>query len=344
MTVLGWGMGAGQATAEGRTQLHIYSATDTWAVAPLIELFGQQHPAIGIDYVEFDTLPLFKSILDNRDDPAFEADIVISPAMDLQVKLVNMGLAFPFAWDDRDGIPKWARWRDELFGFTFEPAAVVYNVDAFRGRKLPETHSDLAGSLRDFSDFFNGRIGTFDARISGIGYLFATQDVVQGYQTFRLTESFGRARAKVYPHTNEMLEPLARGDLVLCYNVIGSYAMAAAQRDPRIGVHFLSDYTLVMSRSAFILKTSRHKSEAVEFMKFLLSKEGQSSIARNSSLIPIDLSGVPEDSPLKGLDTNRLSFIPIKLGTGLLAYLDTVKKRNFLHDWESAMALPPLPN
>ena len=148
----------------------------------------------------------------------------------------------------------------------------------------------------------------------------------------------------VHTHTKEMLEPLARGDLALCYNVIGSYAMAAAQRDPRIGVHFLSDYTLVMSRSAFILKTSRHKSEAIEFMKFLLSKEGQSSIARNSSLIPIDLSGVPEDSPLKGFDTNRLSFIPIKLGTGLLAYLDTVKKRNFLHDWESAMALPPLPN
>ena len=53
---------------------------------------------------------------------------------------------------------------------------------------------------------------------------------------------------------------------------------------------------------------------------------------------------MPVDSPLKGLDTNRLSFIPIKLGTGLLAYLDTVKKRNFLNDWESAMALPPLSN
>ena len=342
MVVLAGSMATGMAASpDNRTQIHIYSSTDTWAVAPLIELFQRQHPSIDIDYVEIDTTPLFNTVLENRNNPAFEVDIVISSAMDLQVKLVNMGLAYSFVSSHRDQIPKWAQWRNELYGFTYEPAVVVYNINAFRSRTLPETHSDLASSLRDNSVFFNGRIGTFDARRSGIGYLFATQDVIQGYQTFRLAESFGRAKTQVFPHSSDMLERVANGDLVLGYNVIGSYALAAARRDRRIGVHFLSDYTLVMSRSAFILKTSQHKSEAVEFMEFLLSREGQSSIAQNSSLIPIYPSAYEGDSLLKDLQTSHRSFIPIKLGIGLLAYLDTEKKRNFLQDWEAAMALPP---
>ena len=344
MAVLGCSMATAMASSpQDRTKIHIYSATDTWAIAPLIELFQRQHPSIDIDYVEFDTTPLFKTVVENRNNAAFEADIVISSAMDLQVKLVNMGLAYSFVSSHRDENPKWAQWRDELYGFTYEPVAVVYNVKAFTGRTLPKTHSDLASSLRDDSAFFNGRIGTYDVRGSGVAYLFAAQDAIQGYQTFRLTESFGRAKAKVFCRTSDMVDHVATGDLVLSYNVIASYALAAARHEPRIGVHFLSDYTLVMSRSAFIPKTSQHKNEAMEFIEFLLSQDGQSSIAQKSSLIPIRPLARHGIAAFKDLDDGHSSFIPIKLGTGLLAYLDTLKKRNFLQDWEAAMALPATP-
>lgn len=332
---------AAAAEPDGRTLIHIYSATDTWAVAPLIERFERDHPTIDIDYIEIETSPLFETVLANRNNAGFEADIVISSAMDLQVKLVNMGLAYSFVSSLHDEIPKWARWRNELYGFTYEPVAIVYNVKAFRDRALPKTHSDLAGALRDESDFYDGRIGTYDVRDSGVAYLFAAQDTIQGYQTFRLTESFGRARAKVFCRTSDMVYEVAKGDLVLSYNIIASYALAAARRDPRIGVHFLNDYTLVMSRSAFIPKTSRHKSEAVEFIEYLLSREGQAAIAANSSLIPIRPEAREGVAAFKDLEGGHSSFIPIKLGTGLLAYLDTLKKQIFLSDWEAAMGLSP---
>lgn len=333
---------AGAASPDRPIQLHIYSATDTWAIAPLIAQFEREHPLIDIDYVEFDTTPLFKAVLDNRGNDAFQADVVISSAADLQVKLVNMGLAHPFVSSHRGEIPKWAQWRNELYGFTYEPAVIIYNTEAFRGRSLPKTHSELASFLRDNADFFDGRIGTYDIRLSGIGYLYAAQDAIQGYQTFRLTESLGRARAKTFCCTSEMLEHVASGDLVLSYNVIGSYALAATQRDARIGVHVLTDYTLVMSRSAFILKSSKHIDEAEEFIDYLLSQKGQTSIARDSSLIPIHPLARRKHGAFGNLENGQSSFIPIKLGTGLLAYLDAMKKKIFIDDWETAMVPRPL--
>jgi len=330
--------------ADGRTRLHVYSATDTWAVSPLIEQFEREHPLIDIVYTEFDTTPLFNTVLENRDNANFEADVVISSAMDLQAKLVNMGLAHSFVSAHRDEIPKWAQWRNELYGFTYEPAAIVYNIEAFRNRRLPKTHSELASLLRDNAGFFDGRVGTYDIRLSGIGYLYASRDAIQGYQTFRLTESFGRARTKTFRRTSAMVERVADGDLVLGYNVISSYALAAAEQDSRFGVHFLTDYTLVMSRSAFIFKASKHKAEAVEFIEYLLSTPGQMSIARNSSLIPILPSARKEHPAFKDMENSHNSFIPIKLGTGLLAYLDAMKKKTFIEDWETAMVPRPLSN
>ena len=111
----------------------------------LIEAFEHAHPTIDIRYTEFNTSELHAAVLAASPDEA--PDIVISSAMDLQVELVNRGLALPITVSNET--PEWARWRNELFGFTSEPVALVFNRAAFADRCEESTGGAAVGEKEE---------------------------------------------------------------------------------------------------------------------------------------------------------------------------------------------------
>lgn len=324
--------------AQAMTQITLASATDTDVMTALIDRFETLNPDVAIAYREYQTVDLHRLILNAA--PEDMPDVVISPAMDMQVDLVNRGLALPLAIPEALRLPDWAVWRSELFGFTFEPAVIIYNTDLIAPGTLPQEHRELTNYIRSNEVRLNRRIGIYDLRRSGIGYLFATQDVVQGLQASRMTEVLARANVRRFCCTFEMIAATARGDLALSMNAIGSYALAAAAKDPRLGVHFMSDYNLVMARTAFVPRDAPHADIAERFIAFLLT-EGQRVLSTESDLIPI----LPyADVPVGGhIDLRDFagSFLPIKLGPGLLTYLDARKKAEFLETWDTSVSFGP---
>lgn len=324
--------------AQDRTTISIASATDTDVMIALIDRFEALNPDIAIAYREYQTVDLHQAILSAGTDNM--PDVVISSAMDLQVDLVNRGLARRLTIPDATRLPDWAVWRSELFGFTFEPAVIVYNVDLIAPGTLPQEHRELINYIRSNEAGLNGRIGIYDLRRSGIGFLFATQDVVQGLQASRMTEVLSRANVRKFCCTSEMIAATASGDLALSMNAIGSYALASAADDPRIGVHFMSDYNLVMARTGFVPQHAPHPDKAERFLAFLLS-DGQSILAAQSDLIPILPASLTLSLGQFDLEAVAGSFLPIKLGPGLLTYLDERKKADFLDSWEATVTAPP---
>ena len=300
--------------------ISVWSATDIAAMAPVVEAFEAANPDVSVDYRELQTVDLHRRVLEGA-----TPDVVVSPAMDLQVDLVNRGLARRLATPET-AVPRWASWRRELFGFTREPAALIYNRAALDPGEVPRTHADLATFLRENEARLVGRVGTYDIERSGIGYLFATQDAVIGQEFARVTEAMGRARARTFCCTSAMLERVATGDLVFAVNVIGSYALAAAARDGRIGVAFFDDYNLAMARTAFVPRAARRPEAGERFVSFLVSPQGQRAIAQRSSLLPIAAAQTPDRE-----------VIPIPLTTGLLTFLDGIKRDRFLRNWRSSI-------
>ena len=324
------------AFSQEKTEIDIWSTTDTAAFESVIRAFETANPDIEIAYHEITTNALFEHVLYARDRKDNAIDLVISSAMDLQVKLVNEGLASPFSADRAGATPSWAEWRNELYGFTYEPIVLVYNKEAFRGYPLPKTHSDLADLLINNLPTFEGKVGTYDAASSGAGYLFFTQDAIQSDKIFRVIEALSRAKMRTYDYTSAILDAVASGDLILGYNVIGTYALERASKDPNVGIFQFKDYTIVMSRTAFIYKHSRKKREAERFLEFLLSETGQEKMARDSALIPIS----PDMRRLKLPADSTNAYLPIKMGIGLLTYQDPLKRRYFLDVWNSIFKKP----
>lgn len=328
-------MGLTEETAPQPPGLIIFSATDTTAMQPIIDAFKKSLPDLTVSYKEFQTNELFRAIQQLPEDQL--PDLVISSAMDLQIKLVNDGYAQPFIDPVTEALPHWANWRNEAFGFTYEPVVMVYNKQAFQSRTVPQTHEKLALAIRSNDSFFMNRIGTYDIRISGVGYLFASQDEINSSISSRLKENLGRVAANLHCCSSNILEEIESGKLVLGYNVLGSYAIKYARTAPSIGIVFPEDYTLVMSRVAFITKQAQHPESARAFMRYLVSKEGQQVIADKSGLIalhpevegPFTYSRLERDYPLR--------FKPIPLGPALMVYLDHLKQRRFINEWSNAI-------
>ncbi len=315
--------------------LLIFSATDTEAIQPIIDAFTHRNPNIKIRYQEFQTTDLYNTITALPKE--LMPDLVISSAMDLQIRLVNDGYAQKFSSSNTASLPSWANWRDEAFGFTYEPVVMVYNKAAFHNKQIPNTHEALAAALRTDEKFYKNSVGTYDIRTSGVGYLFAAQDEINSSINGRLKESLGRAATRVYCCTSYILDAIADGALVLGYNLLGSYALDRARHDNRIGVIMPEDYTLVMSRVAFVTKDAHNPETAFAFLDFLLSREGQEIISHKSGLIAIDPS-ISGDFSLSGVQNGKpLKFLPIKLGPALMVYLDQLKRRRFLTEWSNAL-------
>ena len=244
-------------TETSTQKLQILSSTDEGVMQSLIADFQQQHPSIEVEYLDFNSVPLYQRFVDDFAANA-TSDLIISSAMDLQLKLVNDGYAATHVSEGLSWLPEWARWRQQAFGFTAEPAVIVYNKRILDEREVPQNRFELIDLLRSQTERFKGRVGTYDIQRSGLGYLFASQDAQQASTWGRLTENLNSVKVKLYDSTSQMLNAVRRGELLLSYNVLGSYAYTAVTNSDDLGIILTADYTLAMSRVAFVSKRARN--------------------------------------------------------------------------------------
>src|SRR6185436_7258960 len=137
-----------------------------------------------------------------------------------------------------------------------------------------------------------------------------------------IARAMGRAGVRLQPSTSSMLDRIASGQSLLAYNVLGSYSHRRALSDPSIGLVYFRDYTLVVSRIAFINRRAAHPQAAKLWLDHLLSQRGQTVLAQRSGLFSLR-SDVAGDETAAAL-TRQLgaSLKPIAIGPSLMAYLD----------------------
>ncbi|WP_068304818.1 ABC transporter substrate-binding protein [Pararhodobacter sp. CCB-MM2] len=312
---------------EATNRLSILSTTDIAFFAPLAEAFLARNPDLAVHYVQASSQSVQQAI--GTEEAAF--DLVISTAMDLQMKLANDGFAQGLPADVVQSLPSWARWRDRLVSIALEPVVLLLADAAIpEGREPPRSRRDLIALMRDHPDLFEGRIGTYDPRTSGAGYLFLTQDARTSDTIWRLAEVMGRLNARLYCCSSQMIEGLISGDLVMAYNVLGSYASANLPPDAAVHVVTLQDFTVTLQRTALVPANAPRGDLGASFLRFLLSDRGQQ--------IQADAVGQGVMRPESFV--NQPWLRPIRLDPGLLSTLDSMTRRRFLSEWAAAMEQP----
>ncbi len=320
------------------TVLSIVGTTDTPLFLHFITGFQAQRPDVTIHYSEQDSLPIYQQFLSGEMEVP---DLMISSASDLQMKLANDGYALPYDSPWLNSLPDWAHWRNELFGFTFEPAVIIYNPNRISAAEVPRTHLTLAEMLETQTDRFRGAIATYDIAQSGVGYLLASQDQVISSNFWRLAAAFGRVGAVFSGSSPAILNGVADGSLALGYNVLGSYAFARKAAGANIEIVVPDDYVLVLTRAMLIPRDAPNPELGKAFVDYALSPDGQGVAAGQTALGSVALGGIGEWTSDAISARGRGVIQPIPLGPALLVSLDQQRRKRFLDSWGEIVSPKP---
>ena len=310
---------------QGGPLLRILATTDIAIMEPVIAAWQARNPDLALEYALASSQDIYRAIAEE----GAPFDLVISSAMDLQMKLANDGLAAPLPEVLLQNRPEWARWRGDLVAVAQEPVVLLMSDQALpEGAEPPRTRRDLITMLRDRAEDFRGRVGTYDPATSGVGYLFAAQDARLSDTFWRLAEVMGRLDARLYCCSGDMIADVAAGRLWMAYNVLGSYA--ALRGHDGVRVVELEDFTLTLLRTALIPANAPNPAGARGFLGFLLSPQGQALSADGAGLPVVDARAFDRSPHLRA----------IRLDPGLLAALDPMARQRFLEEWRAAMEQP----
>ena len=322
--------------AKKEGKLVVYGATDTKAAEPLIKDFSALYPGIKVEYNDMNTTEVYNRFISETAAGGATADVLWSSAMDLQIKLASEGQAMIYKSPEQAGIPAWASWKDMAYGTTYEPAVFVYNKRLVPAAEVPTTHAEFAKLLSTHADKYKNKVTTYDIEKSGVGFMFITQDSRENPQFWAFAKTLGDVAVRVQSSTGTMLERISSGENLIGYNILGSYALVRAKKDPAIGVSVPKDYALVMSRVLFISKAAKDANAAKLWLDYILSKRGQTIIANESQLFSIraDVSGETTSAALTKQYGAALKPVPVN--PMLLQYLDQAKRLAFLKQWKEA--------
>lgn len=311
--------------------LSVYSSADLTDMTGILHAFRARYPKIKVQYEHLGSTDLNDRFVREVAANSPSADFLFSSAMDVQIKLVNDGYAQPYASPEKPYLPPWAVWKNEAYGLTAEPIVFAYNKRLLPPADVPHSHDELERLLRRKGAAFKGKVGTYDVEHSSTGFLFFTQDEQISHDTWALLRSLGRTSPKFDIGAHDILARVSSGEQVLAYNVMSSYALERRATDPWVEVVFPTDYTLVMSRIAFISKEARHPAAAKLFLDFMLSREGQLLLSQRY------MTPVRTDLEPAGPHANPVDLRAIHVGPALLANLDRLKYSKLIAQWKGAI-------
>jgi iron(III) transport system substrate-binding protein len=326
------------AAAKAEGKVVIYSALDTKAAQPLIKDFNVVYPEVKVEYNDMNSTELYNRFIAEVASGQGGADVMWSSAMDLQVKLVDDGQAMTYASPEVAKLPKWAVYKNQAYGTTYEPAVFIYNKRLVSAEEIPQDHAAFAKLIASKVDKFKGKVTTYDIEKSGVGFMFVVQDTKYFPGMKDLEKAFGATSYKVYSSTGNMLEKVSSGEHLLGYNVLGSYALVRAKKDPNLGVVLPKDFTLVLSRVMFIGKKSQHPNAAKLWTDYVLSQRGQKMIGGEVELFAMRDDVEAEYTAAK-LNKQLGGVVkPIPVAAEITEYLDSKKRLDFLAQWKATLA------
>jgi iron(III) transport system substrate-binding protein len=316
----------------------VYSTTDAKLVTPLLKDFEAAFPGIKVEYTDLNSTEVYNRFISENAASAASADAVWSSSMDLQMKLAADGAAAVYKSPEIAALPAWAHWKDTVYATTFEPIAIVYNKRLVPAEDVPKTHDDLLKLLATKGDKYQNKVTAYDPEKSGVGFMLMNQDAKLYPKFWDLVKALGERSLKVQSSTGTMLERVSSGENLIGYDVLGSYALTRAKKDPSMGIAFTTDYNLVLSRLVFVSKNAKNPNAGRLWVDYLLSKRGQTITAEQAELYSVRTDMTGKDSGTGFSKDLGNAVKPIAVNNDLLLGLDQTKRLEFLKQWQTALA------
>ena len=170
--------------------------------------------------------------------------------------------------------------------------------------------------------------------------MFITQDASTTRSSGTSARRFGAARLRVHSSsTGTMLERISSGENLLGYNVLGSYALVRAKKDPSHRRRAARRTTRWCCRaSMFIGKSAKNPNAAKLWTDYILSQRGQTHHRQRGRAVRDPHRRRGRDHAARLDQAARADDVkPIPVSTGPCCdYLDQTKRLDFLNTGRNA--------
>ena len=178
--------------------------------------------------------------------------------------------------------------------------------------------------------------GTYDIERSAVGYLFLARDQEHFPDIWQVVQAMGAAGVRQFPTSQQILERVADGRLLIGYNILGSYAADWARHHPNVGLVLPRDFTVVVSRVGLVPRAAARPDLGTRFLGFFMSRAGQTILAEKLRLPAVSLEVAGENSARSMQAALGAQLRPVAVSPGLLVYLDQAKRARLIERWRAA--------
>jgi len=316
--------------------LYVYGAVGRNVADLVVAAFEAKYPEIKVDFVEMSGSEAFSRHMRDLGGRRVSADIIWSSEIELQAILLKDNYALSYHSPESEHIYQWANMGDLAYATAFEPVAMAYNTKLVNGKDLPHTHQALLKSAA----VFNGKMALCDPEKNGLSFMFLTQEQWSVKNFWKLVKGFEATGFRQYADYSALLDSIASGTTLFGYNIPSGELFRRAMSDPSLGWFYSDEQTLAVPQSVLITKSATNPNSARLWVDFLLSKQGQEIISRNSDLYPVrgDAEGGAITKGPQKVPAGR-AFKPILPGEELTRYNQRGLRRGFILKWKQSLNL-----
>jgi iron(III) transport system substrate-binding protein len=314
-------------------QLVVYSAVEERQTASLAEGFSRRHPDISIDMRFGISTALHHRYLEDLKAGTPQADIMWSSGLDLQLSLVTAAHAAEYASPEAGDLPRGAVYKNMAFATTLEPLCTLIDRNELDVRTPAGSVAEIAAQITRDPGKFRGRIACCDIERNGVAFLALLYESRRKQTFHSFMQCLSATRPRIYVSIPEAIADLEQGRSILVYHLLASYALRAAQANPRLAIAHSNEQPIAISRVAFIPRNAPHPETARLFMDYLLSREGQQHLDE-SGLFPIRGRTPP------GAENGPSLVLPIDQGCPEL--LASTPRRQLVEQWRDAVHAPDM--
>lgn len=272
--------GSGDKSSGGKGDLVLYTAGPDDLVKDMVKDYEKKsHKKVKV--FQGTTGEVLGRLEAEQDNP--KADVVQLASLPAAIDYKKKGLIEPYKVKNHKKLYKdWIDKKGYYYGFSGSALGMSYNTDNVK--KAPKDLKDLTDKR------FKDKIAIPDPSESGTALdLLSIKVNNEGQKAWDDYKALKENGMKLAGANKPALETVIKGQNDVVYGGVDYMVYKAKAKGEPVDIKYPKSGTAISPRPAFILKSSKHKDEAKDYMDYVTSKDGQKEVD-DHYLIPADKS------------------------------------------------------
>jgi iron(III) transport system substrate-binding protein len=258
--------------------LIIYSILGKESWQPVIDAFNAHFPWIRVTTVDLGANEVFERYAADSITGERTADLIVSSAPDGWLNFANTGQIAPYISEEDIFVPPWARLAPGVYTIASDPMVILYNKESIPNP--PQSMADLATLIEEDPEEYNAKITSYDAAQNSTGMAinwFWTN--IMGDSGWDILDRIGRTKPSLKTSASSMVSSVLSGDTSIGYFVSPVAFLPLLDQQSNLGWAYITDGQPILMRSIAVTNQAASPNSAKLMTDFLLSQEGQLSLA-----------------------------------------------------------------